>query len=269
MRILIVEDEPKLARFIQKGLAEELFTADVATDGQAALDRARTTAYDLVILDVMIPGPDGFTVCRQIRTSGSDVPILILSARGMVEDRVKGLNSGADDYLTKPFAFAELRARVRALLRRHQPTALLPLEVADLTLDPVTRLVKRGERRIDLTPKEFALLEYLMRNADQVLTRTMLAEHVWDLHWDRLTNVIDVFINHLRKKVELPIEPRGLLREQTAQTDPLPGAWSRCACASAVRCGNPSAPLGHHTFDSTHISIRCGHSGRRTRTVGH
>ena len=160
------------------------------------------------LVAVMLPGLDGFAVCRQIRALGSQVPILMLSARGMVEDRVKGLNTGADDYLTKPFAFAELSARVRALLRRHQPTALLPLQVADLTLDLVTRLVKRGERRVDLTPREFALLEYLMRNVDQVLTRTMIAEHVWDFSWDRLTNVIDVFISHLRKKIELPNEPR-------------------------------------------------------------
>jgi DNA-binding response OmpR family regulator len=208
MRILVVEDETKLARFIQKGLTEEMFAVDVAIDGEAALDRVRATAYDLVILDIMMPGLDGFAVCRQIRALGVDVPVLMLSARGMVDDRIKGLDTGADDYLTKPFAFGELSARVRALLRRRQPTALLPLKVGDLSFDPVTRVVKRGERRIDLTPKELALLEYLMRNAGHVVTRTMIAEHVWDFSWDRLTNVIDVFINHLRKKVEIGAEQR-------------------------------------------------------------
>ena len=208
MRVLVVEDEAKLARFIRKGLTEETFAVDVVADGETALDRARATAYDLVILDIMIPGMDGFAVCQRIRTLGLEVPILMLSARGMVDDRIKGLDCGADDYLTKPFVYGELSARVRALLRRRQPSALLPLRVADLTLDPVTRMVKRGERRIDLTPKELALLEYLMRNGGHVVTRTMIAEQVWDFSWDRLTNVIDVFINHLRKKLELPDEPR-------------------------------------------------------------
>lgn len=208
VRILVVEDETKLARFVQKGLIEEGFAVDVAADSEAALDRVRATAYDLIILDIMIPGIDGFGVCRQIRALGLEVPVLMLSARGLVEDRIKGLDTGADDYLTKPFAFGELSARVRALLRRRKPTALLPIIVADLTLDPVTRIVKRAERRLDLTAKEFALLEYLMRNAGQVVTRTMIAEQVWDFSWDRLTNVIDVFINHLRKKIEMADEPR-------------------------------------------------------------
>ena len=208
MRILVVEDEPKVAGFIQKGLAEESFVVEVARDGEEALERARRTTYDLVILDLMLPRMDGFAVCRELRTLGSETPILILSARGVVEDRVKGLELGADDYLTKPFAFSELSARVRALLRRRKPAALLTLKVADLTLDPITRVVKRGERRVDLTQKEFALLDYLMRHAGQVVTRTMIAEHVWGFNWDRLTNVIDVYVNHLRKKVEGADEPR-------------------------------------------------------------
>jgi DNA-binding response OmpR family regulator len=156
----------------------------------------------------MLPGIDGFAVCRALRSAGSDTPILILSARGVVQDRVKGLELGADDFLTKPFVFSELSARVRALLRRRQPTALLTLTVGSLTVDPMTRIVKRGDRRLDLTQKEFALLEYLMRHAGQVVTRTMIAEHVWGFNWDRLTNVIDVYVNHLRKKVELADEPR-------------------------------------------------------------
>lgn len=208
MHILLVEDEPKVSAFILKGLTDEHFAVDVAADGRRALALVQATAYDLLILDVMLPDIDGFEVCREVRRLGQKVPILMLSARSLVDDRVRGLNTGADDYLTKPFEFAELSARVRALLRRHREAALTPLIVGDLTLDPVTRLVKRGGRRVDLTLKEFALLEYLMRNAGHVVTRPMIAEQVWDFTWDRLTNVIDVFINHLRKKIELPGEPR-------------------------------------------------------------
>ena len=208
MRLLVVEDEAKLARFIEQGLTEESFLVDVARDGEAALERAARTAYDLVILDLMLPGIDGFAVCRAIRSGGADTPILVLSSRGSVQDRVKGLELGADDYLTKPFAFSELSARVRALLRRRQPSALLTLAVADVTLDPMTRVVKRGDRRVDLTQKEFALLEFLLRHVGQVVTRTMIAEHVWGFNWDRLTNVIDVYVNRLRKKIEYAEEPR-------------------------------------------------------------
>jgi DNA-binding response OmpR family regulator len=207
MRLLLVEDEPKLANFVEQGFAQESFAVDVARDGEEALDRVRATTYDLVILDIMLPGKDGFAVCRELRGMNLSIPVLMLSARGMVEDRVKGLDTGADDYLTKPFSFAELSARVRALLRRRDPVRLA-LKIADLVLDPISRIVRRGERRIDLTPKEFALLEYLMRNAGQVVTRAMIAERVWDFTWDRLTNVIDVYINHLRKKIELQDEPR-------------------------------------------------------------
>ena len=202
MRVLVVEDEARLAAFVRKGLSELSYTVDVADDGGAAIQLARSTPYDLVILDIMLPDTDGFAVCRELRRMNIDVPILMLSARGVVEDRVRGLDSGADDYLTKPFVFSELSARVRALLRRQKPSKFLTLVVGDVTLDPVKRAVYRGPRRIDLSQKEFALLEYLMRNADQVLTRTMIAEHVWDFPWDRLTNVIDVYVNHLRRKLE-------------------------------------------------------------------
>jgi heavy metal response regulator len=208
MRVLLVEDEPKLAGFIRTGLTEESYAVDLAARGDDAMLAIEKTAYDLIILDIMLPGMDGFEVCRRVRAQNPEVPVLMLSARGLTEDRVKGLDLGADDYLTKPFEFSELSARVRALLRRRQPRTFLALQVDDLTLDPITRVVKRGERRIEVTQKEFELLEYLMRNAGQVLTRAMIAEHVWDFTWDRLTNVIDVFVAHLRKKIELPDEPK-------------------------------------------------------------
>lgn len=207
-RILVVEDEARLAALIRKGLSDLSFAVDIAADGPAALQMALSGEYDLIILDVMLPQLDGFAVCREIRRRHLDVPILMLSARGVVEDRVQGLDSGADDYLTKPFAFSELTARAKALLRRQKPSEFLTLVLADIVLDPVKREVHRGVRRIDLTQKEFALLEYLMRNAGQVLTRTMIAERVWDFTWDRLTNVIDVYVNHLRQKLEESGEPR-------------------------------------------------------------
>lgn len=208
IRILLVEDEARLAEVLQRGLTEESFIVDVAGDGPSALARVRETPSDLVILDVMLPGLDGFAVCRELRRTNVDVPILMLSARGVVQDRVRGLESGADDYLTKPFNFSELVARVRALLRRRRPSELLVLTVDDVTLDPVTRIVHRGGRRIDLTQREFALLEYFMRHSGEVLTRAMIAERVWDFTWDRLTNVIDVYVNHLRRKLEEAREPR-------------------------------------------------------------
>lgn len=208
MRILVVEDEPKVARFIQDGLTDQQFAVDVATDGASALRQVESSGYDLLILDIMLPDVDGFAVCRRVRALGLTTPILMLSARSLVDDRVKGLDIGADDYLTKPFDIAELAARVRALLRRHREPTLVPLSVGDLTLDPVTRVVMRGDRRIELTSKEFDLLDYLMRHGGQTVTRQMIAEHVWGITWNRLTNVIDVFVNHLRKKVELPDESR-------------------------------------------------------------
>ena len=208
MRVLLVEDELRLAQIIEKGLTGEAFSVETVPDGEQALARARQTTYDLIILDLMLPGIDGWTVCRQLRAEGQHTPILILSARGQVEDRVRGLELGADDYLTKPFAFSELSARIRALIRRRQPSDLLVLRVADLTLDPISRIVKRGDRRVDLSQKEYALLDYLMRHAGHVVTRAMIAERVWDFNFDRLTNVIDVYINHLRNKIEHGAETR-------------------------------------------------------------
>ena len=208
MRVLLIEDELRLTGYIQKGLSEEAFAVDGVTDGESGIERAQATKYYLVVLDLMLPGIDGMAVCRQLRSLGNEVPILVLSARGLVEDRVAALNAGADDYLTKPFEFAELTASIRAVLRRRQPTGFIALAVADLSLDPVSRIVRRGTRRIDLTQKEYALLEYLLRHAGQVVARTMIAEHVWNFTWDRLTNVIDVYVNHLRRKMEGPGEPR-------------------------------------------------------------
>lgn len=208
MRVLVVEDERKLATFIDRGLTEASLTVDVVHDGEQALERARTTAYDVVVLDVMLPGMDGFAVCLAIRGFDPHLPILMLSARGMVEDRVKGLDIGADDYLTKPFEFAELLARIRALLRRRTEALPSVLTLSDVTLDPATRVVTQAGRPVELTNKEFALLEYFLRNVDHVLTRAMIAEHVWDFAWDGLTNVIDVYVAHLRRKIEASDAPR-------------------------------------------------------------
>jgi heavy metal response regulator len=206
MRILEVEDEPRIADFIRRGLTEHGYAVDLATDGDEALDWLAIAPYDLVILDVMLPVRDGFAVCRAIRQQRNPVPILMLTARDAVEDRVRGLDSGADDYLVKPFAFAELLARIRALARREPVATGTRLRVGDLTLDTTTRSAMRGADSIPLTNKEYALLEYLMRHPNQVLTRTMIAEHVWNYDFDNLSNVIDVHIRYLRRKLDDPYE---------------------------------------------------------------
>jgi heavy metal response regulator len=202
MRILVVEDERKVARYIGQALAEEGCAVDLAHDGFRALELAETYDYDAIVLDLMLPGVDGLTICRRLREVGRHTPVLILSARDLVDDRVQGLDAGADDYLVKPFAIEELLARLRALLRRQSRNGGSVLRVGDLELDPTTRTVRRGGRSIALTPKEFALLEYLMRRAGRVLTRTMIAEHVWDFPFDRSSNVVDVYIKHLRDKID-------------------------------------------------------------------
>ena len=202
MRILVVEDEPKVASFIRRALEEESYAVDVCADGQKGLDWAQSVDYDLIILDLMLPGIPGLELLKQLRNSGVKTSVVILTARSEVDQRVKGLDAGADDYLTKPFAIEELLARTRALLRRAggAPTGIL--QVDDLVLNPVTREVTRSGQRIDLTTKEYALLEYLMRNAGRVLTRPMITEHVWDLDFDTFTNVIDVYISYLRNKID-------------------------------------------------------------------
>jgi heavy metal response regulator len=204
MRVLVVEDERRIADFLSRGLSEQGYAVDVAYDGDEALDWAAVAQFDVIILDVMLPVRDGIQVCRILRERGAKTPILMLTARDAVEDRVRGLDSGADDYLVKPFAFAELFARLRALARR-EPAALgTALQVGDLTLDTITREVYRQRARIDLTTKEFALLEYLMHHPNQVLTRTMIAEHVWNYDFDNATNVIDVHVRNLRRKIDDP-----------------------------------------------------------------
>lgn len=204
MRVLIVEDDRRIAEFIRKGLEEEGHAVDVAHDGDEALDWPAVVDFDAIVLDVMLPRRDGIEVCRTLRTRGTRTPILMLTARDTIEDRVAGLDSGADDYLVKPFAFAELLARLRALLRREPVLLGTTLEVADLTLDTATRQVWRAGQQVTLTNKEFALLEYLMRHPNQVLTRTMIAEHVWNFDFDTGTNVIDVHIRYLRRKIDDP-----------------------------------------------------------------
>jgi heavy metal response regulator len=207
MRILLVEDEKKVASFIRRGLEAEGHPVDVVHDGDAALARALEEDYALLVLDVMLPGRDGLSVLRALRASGRRTPVLLLTARGAVADKVAGLDGGADDYLAKPFEFAELLARVRALLRRggSAPTVLT---VADLTLDPATRTVTRGGRRIELTAREHALLDYLLRNTGRVLSRAMIAQHVWGVSFDTFTNVIDVYVNYLRRKIDADFQPK-------------------------------------------------------------
>jgi DNA-binding response OmpR family regulator len=209
MRIFVVEDERKVASFVRQGLEEEGHSVDVASDGAEALDvLLAMPPYDLIVLDVMLPKRDGFAVLKTLRERGLTTPVLILTARDATPDKVAGLDLGADDYLTKPFAFDEFLARVRALLRRGAGSAMTVLRVGDLTLDPATRKVARGERRIALTTREYALLEYFMRNPGRVLTRPMIAERVWGLDFDSESNTIDVYVGYLRRKIDVDGLPR-------------------------------------------------------------
>jgi two-component system OmpR family response regulator len=204
MRVLIVEDEVKMAALIRRGLVEEAHAADVATTGEDGLRMARATEYDAIVLDVMLPGRDGFDLCRDLRRAGVWAPVLMLTARDAVEDRVTGLDAGADDYLTKPFSFAELLARLRALARRGARERPAVLEVDDLRLDPATRQVWRGKEEIGLSAKEFSLLEAFMRRPGEVLSRYQLLEHAWDYGYENRSNVIDVYVRYLREKIDRP-----------------------------------------------------------------
>ncbi|MEK7755453.1 MAG: response regulator transcription factor [Acidobacteriota bacterium] len=201
MRILVVEDEKRIADFLGRGLESAGYAVDLAGDGASAMDLVHAADYDVIVLDLMLPDTDGLTLLGKIRDRKSSPPVLILSARGGLDDRVKGLESGADDYLVKPFAFVELLARVRALLRRGQP-APEKLQAGDLCLDSTRRRVTRAGENIELAPKEFSILEYLMRNRGRPLSRTMIVEHVWDMDYDGLTNIVDVYIRHLRSKID-------------------------------------------------------------------
>jgi two-component system copper resistance phosphate regulon response regulator CusR len=202
VRILLVEDEQRIASFIARGLKEARYVVDVANDGEKGLFMAEINEYDLLILDIMLPGKDGISVCRELRSKGYDLPILMLSAKDTADDKARGLDFGADDYLAKPFAFKELLARIRALLRRHKPSQGTILKIADLELNQLSHKVTRQGKEIVLTSKEYVLLEYLILNPGKVITRTMISEHVWHEDFDTFTNVIDVSVNHLRNKID-------------------------------------------------------------------
>jgi len=206
MRILVVEDETKVASFIEKGLKQEGYAVDVVHDGQAAIGQATSFDYDLVILDLMLPKVPGLEALKTIRLAKPKLPVMILSAKSELDDRVIGLDTGADDYMAKPFAFAELSARIRALLRRGQQEDTR-LRIADLEMDTARRIVTRAGQRLDLTVKEYAVLEFLLRNAERPITRTMIIEHVWDIHFDSISNVVDVHINSLRNKIDKGFTP--------------------------------------------------------------
>lgn len=203
MRILVIEDEKKIASFIKRGLEEQHYIVDVANDGNEGLYKAEINPYDLIVLDIMLPGKDGIFICRKLRKGNINTPVLMLTARDELEDKITGLDSGADDYLTKPFAFAEFLARIRSLLRRNNDIKQTNLQVADLYLDQLTHKVIRAKKEISLTSTEYALLEYLMLNSNQIVTRTMISEHVWNENFDSFTNVINVYINYLRKKIDV------------------------------------------------------------------
>jgi DNA-binding response OmpR family regulator len=202
MKILVVEDEKKVATFIKRGLEEESYDVETAADGEEGLAMALEKRFDLIILDWMLPKRDGMSLLKELRERKMATPVLMLTAKDTVEDIVVGLETGSDDYLTKPFAFAELLARVKALIRRSEMDRGAELTFADLRIDPVAHKVWRADKEVDLTAKEYGLLEYFMRNPNQVLTRTMIADHVWDYTFDSFTNIIDVYVNYLRKKID-------------------------------------------------------------------
>ena len=210
MRALVVEDESKMAALLRRGLQEEGFAVDIAANGEDGSWMGTENDYDVILLDVMLPDVDGFEVCRRLRAADRWAPILMLTARDGVQDRVAGLDAGADDYLTKPFSFDELLARVRALLRRGPSERPPVLTVGDLVLDPATRRVSRGEQDIDLTPKEFGLLDLFLRHPGEALSRTRILEHVWDFAYDGVSNVVDVYIRYLREKVDRPFGRRSI-----------------------------------------------------------
>ena len=247
MRLLLVEDDARIARFVAKGLREQAYAVDVVGTGEDALYQAAINSYDLVILDVMIPGKDGFAVCRELRKTGQRMPILMLTARDAVEDRIAGLDHGADDYLTKPFEFRELLARLRALLRRSGELRPARITVGDLVLDTGAQSAARGGRHVTLTAKEYALLEYLARNAGRVVGRAEIAEHVWDETFDPFSNLIEVYVNRLRRKIDTD-SPKPLLQTRRDAGYALGTAAdahdseSREESVSTRQRGKPAAP---------------------------
>jgi two-component system, OmpR family, response regulator len=204
VRVLVVEDEVKMARAIRRGMEQEGYAVDIALDGDEGLHMVTENDYDAIVLDVMLPGVDGLEVCRRLRARGRWAPVLMLTARDTVPDRIEGLDAGADDYLVKPFAFGELLARLRALIRRGAVERPAVLQVGDLALDPAGHSVSRAGRRVELSAREFALLEFLMRHPGEVVSRTAILEHVWDYNYDGLSNVVDVYVGYLRRKLEQP-----------------------------------------------------------------
>jgi len=206
LRILLVEDEIKVARAVRRGLEQEGYAVDAVADGDDALHRALYEDYDAIVLDVMLPGRDGFAVCRELRTKGRWAPVLMLTARDGVEDRIRGLDAGADDYLVKPFSFGELLARLRALVRRGAAERPTSLSTEDVVLDPAAHTVTRGGEAIELSSREFALLEFLMRHSGEVVSRSRILEHVWDVNYEGFSNVVDVYVGYLRKKLEVPFD---------------------------------------------------------------
>lgn len=202
MRILVIEDDQRLSRIIKKGLVEDRFAVDTAFDGEEGLFLAQAETYDVIVLDIMLPKLDGLEVCRRIRSKKLHTPILMLTAKTTLEDKVAGLDSGADDYMTKPFAFIELRSRIHALLRRSAGDASPQMAISDVLVDPIKHTVMRAGTKITLTPKEFSILELLMRHKDEVVTRTMITEHVWDYNFDGMSNIVDVFVASLRRKID-------------------------------------------------------------------
>ena len=210
MRLLVVEDDIKMAALLKRGLEREGYAVDVAASGGDALWAGREFPYDAVVLDAMIPGPDGFEVCRRLRAAGRWMPVVMLTARDAVEDRVRGLDAGADDYLTKPFSFAELYARLRALLRRDTGERPVTLRAGDLRLDPAGRVVRRGSTEVVVSTREFSLLEFLLRRKGEVLSRSEILDHVWDFAYDGTSNVVDVYVRYLREKVDRPFDRRAI-----------------------------------------------------------
>ena len=221
MRILIVEDDRKVGAFLRKGLQEEQYAVDLCRNGEDAVDEAQINQYDVIILDLMLPGMDGLSVCHKLREQKILTPILMLTAKDSLDDKISGLSKGADDYLTKPFSFQELLARIRALLRRSQDYKTGILQVADLVLDPLSRQAKRGESILELTGKEYALLEFLMRNQGRILSQSTIIEHVWDRNYYGTSNVVNVYVNHLREKIDrdFPVKLIKTLRGQGFRID--------------------------------------------------